>query len=60
MNSSEVLEFELGVSCTEPLEENDFVVMQKRPLKNVGNPLALLCVCRRVVNVAGNGGLMVR
>ena len=57
VNSSESLEFKLEVSCTEPLKESDFVIVQERPLENVGNPLALLCVRRRAVNVAGNGGL---
>ena len=57
VNSSESLEFELEVSCTEPLKESDFVVVQERLLKNVGDPLALLCVRWRVVNVAGNGRL---
>ena len=57
VSSSESLEFELEVSCTEPLKESDFVIVQKGPLENVGDPLALLCVRRRVVNVAGNGGL---
>ena len=57
VNSSELLEFELEVSCTEPLKESDFVVVQERLLKNVGDPLALLCVRWWVVNVAGNGGL---
>ena len=57
VNGSEPLKFELEVSCMEPLEEGDFIVMQKGPLKNIGNPLALLCVCRQVVNVASNGGL---
>ena len=57
VNSSESLKFELEVSCLEPLKEGDFVVVQERPLENVGNPLALLCVCWRVVNVTGNGGL---
>ena len=60
VNGSKVLEFELGISSTESLEESDFVIVQERPLKNVGNPLALLCMCRWVVNVAGNGRLMVR
>ena len=58
--ASESLEFELDVSCTEPLEESDFVIMQERPLKNVGDPLVLLCVRRWVIDVAGNGGLSVR
>ena len=53
----EVLEFELGVPGTEPFKERDFVVMEERPLKNVGDPLMLLCMRRWVVDVAGNGGL---
>ena len=57
VNSSESLEFKLEVSCTELLKESDFIVVQERPLKNVGDPLALLCVRQRVVNVTGNGGL---
>ena len=57
VNSGEPLEFELEISCTEPLKEGDFVVMQERPLENVSNPLVLLCMRRWVVNVAGNGGL---
>ena len=57
VNSSESLEFELEVSCMEPLKESDFVVVQERSLKNVGDPLALLCVRWRVVNVASNGRL---
>ena len=57
---SELLEFELDVSCTEPLEESDFVVVQERSLKNVGDPLTLLCVRRWVIDVAGNDGLNVR
>ena len=58
--ASESLEFELEVSCTEPLEESDFVVVQEGSLKDVGDPLMLLCVRRRVIDVARNGGLIVR
>ena len=57
VNSSELLEFKLEVSCMEPLKEGNFIVMQERPLKNVGDPLALLCVHWQVVNVTRNGGL---
>ena len=60
VDSSEVLKFELGVPGTESVKESDFVVMQERPLEDVGDPLMLLCVCWWVVNVAGNGGLIVR
>ena len=58
--TSESLEFELEVSCTEPFKESDFIVVQKRPLEDVGDPLTLLCVRRWVIDVAGNGGLSVR
>ena len=57
VDCSEVLEFELGVLGTEPLKKHDFVVVEERPFKNIGNPLTLLCVHRRVVYVARNGGL---
>ena len=57
MYASESLEFKLEVSCSEPFKESDFVVVQEGPLEDVGNPLTLLCVRRRVVNVTGNGGL---
>ena len=58
--SCEPLEFELNILCTEPLEESDFVVMQERLLKDVSDSLTLLCMCQRVVDVAGNGRLNVR
>ena len=58
--ASESLEFELEVSCSEPFEESDFVVVQERLLEDVGDPLTLLCVRRWVIDVAGNGGLSVR
>ena len=57
VDGGKVLEFELGVPGTEPFKERDFVIVEERPLKNVGDPLMLLCVCQRVVDVAGNGGL---
>ena len=58
--ASESLEFELEVPCSEPFKKSDFIVVQERPLKNIGDPLALLHMCRRVVDVAGNGGLSIR
>ena len=57
MYGSESLEFELDVSCTEPFEESDFIIMQERPLKDVSDSLTLLCVHRWVVDMSGNGGL---
>ena len=57
MDGGEVLEFELGVSGAKPFEEGDFIVMQERSLKDVGDPLMLLCVCRWVVDVTRSGRL---
>ena len=57
MYGSEVLEFELDVSCTKPFEKSDFVIMQERSLKDVSDSLMLLCVRQQVVDMAGNGGL---
>ena len=58
--ASESLEFELEVSRPEPFKESDFVVVEERSLEDVGDPLTLLCVCRWVIDEAGNGGLDVR
>ena len=58
--ASESLQFELDVSCSEPLEESNFIVGEERSLKDVGDPLMLLCVRQWVIDVAGNGGLSVR
>ena len=58
VDCGEVLEFELGVLGTEPFKEHDFVIVEERSSENVGNPLALLCVRRQVVDVTGNDGLM--
>ena len=58
--ASESLKFELEVLCTEPFKESDFVVVQERPLEDVGDLLMLLCVRQWVIDVAGNGGLSIR
>ena len=60
MYASELFEFELEVPCSESFEEGDFIVVQERPLKDVGDPLMLLCMRQRVIDVARNGGLSVR
>ena len=57
VDCSEVLKFKLGVLGMEPFKERDFVIGEERSLKDVCNPLMLLCMRRRVVNVTGNGGL---
>ena len=58
VDCGEVLEFKLGVPGTELFEERNFVVGEERLLKDVCDPLMLLCVRRRIIDVAGNGGLM--
>ena len=58
VDGSKVLKFELGVPGMEPFKECDFVIVEERPLKNVSDPLTLLCVHRRVVDVARNGRLL--
>ena len=58
VDGGEVLEFELGGLCSESLEECDLVVVEIGALEDVKVSLMLLCVSRRVVDVAGNGGLM--
>ena len=57
VDGSKVLKFKLGVPGTKPFKECDFVVVEERPFENVGDPLTLLCVRRRVVDVTGNDGL---
>ena len=57
VDCGEVLKFELGVPGTEPFEERNFVVREERSLEDVCDPLTLLCVRRRVIDVSGNGGL---
>ena len=58
VDCGEVLEFELGVPGTEPFEEGNFVVGEERSLKDVCDPLTLLCMRRRVVDMARNDGLL--
>ena len=57
VDCGEVLEFELGVPGTEPLKERDFIVGEERSLKDICDPLTLLCMCQRVVDVTRNDGL---
>ena len=57
VDCGEVLKFELGVPSTEPFEEHDFIVGEERLLKDVCDPLPLLCMHQRVIDVTGNGGL---
>ena len=57
VDCGEVLEFKLGVPGMEPFEERNFVVGEERSLKDVCDPLTLLCVRRWVIDVTGNGGL---
>ena len=57
VDCGEVLKFELGVPGTEPFKEHNFVVREERSLKDVCDPLTLLCVHWWVIDVTGNGGL---
>ena len=57
VDCGEVLEFELGVPGTEPFKECNFVVGEERSLKDICDPLTLLCMRWRVVDVTRNGGL---
>ena len=57
VDCGEVLEFKLGVPGMEPFEERNFVIGEERSLKDVCDPLTLLCVRRRVIDVTRNGGL---
>ena len=57
VDCGEVLKFELGVLGMEPFKEHNFVVREERSLKDVCDPLTLLCVRWRVIDVTGNGGL---
>ena len=57
VDCGEVLEFELGVPGTEPFKERNFVVGEERLLKNVCDPLTLLCVRWQVIDMTGNDGL---
>ena len=57
VDCGEVLEFKLGVPGMEPFEERNFVIGEERSLKDVCDPLTLLCVHRRVIDVTRNGGL---
>ena len=58
VDGGEVLEFELGGLCSEPLKERDLVIVEIGALEDVKVLLTLLCVSRRVVDMASNGGLM--
>ena len=57
VDCGEVLEFELGVPGTEPFKECDFVVREERSLKDICDPLTLLCMRWWVIDVTGNDGL---
>ena len=57
VDGGEMLKFELGIPGTKPFKECDFVVVKKRLLEDVSDPLTLLCVRRRVVDMSRNGGL---
>ena len=55
----EVLEFKLGGLCSEPLEKGNLIIVEVGSLEGIEVPLPLLSVGWRVVDMVGNGGLMV-
>ena len=57
VDCGEVLKFKLGVLGTEPFEERNFIVGEERSLKDVCDPLTLLCVRWQVIDMTGNDGL---
>ena len=57
VDGGEVLKLELGGLCSEPLKKCDLIVVEIGVLEDVKVPLTLLCVSRRVVDVASNGRL---
>ena len=58
VDGGEVLELELGGLCSEPLKKCDLVIVEIGALEDIKVSLMLLCVSRRVVDVASNGRLM--
>ena len=58
VDGGKMLEFELGGLCSEPFEKGNLIVVEVRSLEDIEVPLALLCISQRVVDMAGNGGLM--
>ena len=58
VDGGEVLELKLGGLCSEPLEECNLVIVEIGALEDVKVPLMLLCMSRRVVDMAGNGRLV--
>ena len=59
VDGGEMLKFELGVPGVKPFKEHNFIIVEERSLEDVSDPLMLLCVCRQVVDMTGNGGLSV-
>ena len=59
VDCGEVLKFEVGVQGLEPFKECDFIVMEERSLKDISDPLMLLCMRQQVVDMTGNGGLSI-
>ena len=59
MDSGKVLEFKLGGLRVEPFEKGNLIIMKVGSLKDVEVPLMLLFMSWQVIDVAGNGGLIV-
>ena len=57
VDGCELVKLELRDLGSEPFGKSDFVIVEVGSLKDIEDPLTLLCVRRQVVDVAGNGGL---
>ena len=60
VDGCELVKLKLRSLGLEPFDESDFIVMEIGSLKDIDVLLTLLCVCQWVVNVTGNGGLIIR
>ena len=60
VDGHELVKLELHSLGSKPFDESNFIIVDIGSLEDIEVPLMLLCMRRRVVNVAGNGGLIVR
>ena len=58
VDGCEPVKLELRNLGSEPFGEGNFIIVEVGLLEDIEVPLTLLCVCRRVVDMTGNGGLM--
>ena len=53
------VELKLCNLSSEPFDKSDFIVVEVGSLEDIEVPLTLLCMCRWVVDMTGNGGLII-